>query len=55
MVFIAPLGEFIRHTVKYYPISNNKAEYEAVAYLEHAIEMGIELMKIKNDSQLVVI
>ncbi|XP_075103682.1 uncharacterized protein LOC142178251 [Nicotiana tabacum] len=52
---IPPSGESIRQAIKYYPITNNEAEYEAViAGLELARELSIEQIMIKSDSQLVV-
>lgn len=44
-----PTGEIVRQAIKYYPITNNKVEYETVvAGLELAKEMGIEQIKIKK-------
>ncbi|XP_019223390.1 PREDICTED: uncharacterized protein LOC109205168 [Nicotiana attenuata] len=55
VVLISPSGKIIRQTIKYYPITNNEAKYEAmVVGLELAKEMGIEQIEIKSDSQLVV-
>ncbi|XP_075083395.1 uncharacterized protein LOC142167137 [Nicotiana tabacum] len=55
IVLIPPSGEIIRQAIKYYPITNNETEYEAViAGLELARELGIEKIIIKSDSQLIV-
>ncbi|XP_075088411.1 uncharacterized protein LOC142170408 [Nicotiana tabacum] len=55
LVLIPPAGETIRQAIKCHPITNNKAEYEAViAGLELAHELGINQIVIKSDSQLVV-
>ncbi|XP_075104631.1 uncharacterized protein LOC142178809 [Nicotiana tabacum] len=55
IVLIPPSGESIRQAIKYYLITINEAEYEAViAGLELARELSIEQIMIKNDSQLVV-
>ncbi|XP_075087569.1 uncharacterized protein LOC142169585 [Nicotiana tabacum] len=55
IILIPPSGESIRQAIKYYPITNNEAEYEAVITgLEIARELSIEQIMIKNDSQLVV-
>ncbi|XP_070042858.1 uncharacterized protein [Nicotiana tomentosiformis] len=54
IVLIPPSGEIIRQEIKYYPITNNEAEYEVVIPgLELARELGIEQIVIKSDSQLV--
>ncbi|XP_009602961.1 uncharacterized protein [Nicotiana tomentosiformis] len=55
IVLIPPSGEIIRQAIKYYPITNNEAEYKVViAGLELARELGIERVIIKSESHLVV-
>ncbi|XP_070005986.1 uncharacterized protein [Nicotiana sylvestris] len=55
IVLVPPTGETIRQVIKCHSITNNKAEYEAViAGLELALELGINQIIIKSDSQLVV-
>ncbi|XP_009774699.2 uncharacterized protein [Nicotiana sylvestris] len=55
IVLVPPMGETIRQAIKCHPITNNEAEYEAViAGLELALELEIEQIVIKSDSQLVV-
>ncbi|XP_070011452.1 uncharacterized protein [Nicotiana sylvestris] len=55
IILVPPTGETIRQAIKCHPITNNEAEYEVViAGLELALELGIEQVLIKSDSQLVV-
>jgi hypothetical protein len=56
LLFISPLGEHMRYAVRlHFPASNNMAEYEALLCgLRIAIEMGIERLDVRGDSQLVI-
>ncbi|XP_033516006.1 uncharacterized protein [Nicotiana tomentosiformis] len=55
VVLITPLGETLRQAIRIVPLTNNKAEYEAlVAGLELVRGLGSEVIEIKCDSQLVV-
>jgi ribonuclease HI len=56
LLFISPLGEHMRYTVRlHFPASNNMAEYEAlICDLRIAIETGIKRLDIRGDSQLVI-
>ncbi|XP_075111624.1 uncharacterized protein LOC142181883 [Nicotiana tabacum] len=55
IVLVPPMGETIRQAIKCHPITNNKAEYEAmIAGLELAREFGIEQVVIKSNSQLIL-
>ena len=56
VVLESPTGEKVCYALRLeFPASNNEAEYEAlIARLRLAKEMGVELVKIYNDSQLVV-
>jgi ribonuclease HI/transposase InsO family protein len=56
LLFISPLGEHMRYTVRlHFPASNNMAEYEALLCgLRIAIETGIKRLDVRGDSQLVI-
>ena len=56
LVFVSPLGVCMRYMVcLHFPSSNNVAEYEALINgLCIAIELGIQRLDIRGDSQLVV-
>ncbi|XP_075092304.1 uncharacterized protein LOC142172555 [Nicotiana tabacum] len=55
VVLVIPSGEIPRQAINIVPLTNNKAEYEAlVARLGLARGLGSEIIKIKCDSQLVV-
>jgi ribonuclease HI len=56
LVFISPLGVRLEYMVRlHFPASNNVVDYEALINgLRIAVELGIECLKIKGDSELVV-
>src|SRR6187551_3403779 len=56
LLFVSPLGEHIRHVVRFhFPASNNMAEYKALlAGLRIAIELGVKCLDVRGDSQLVI-
>jgi ribonuclease HI len=56
LLFISPLGEHMRYPVRlHFPASNNMAEYKSLLRgLRIAIEMGIKLLDVRGDSQLVI-
>jgi ribonuclease HI len=56
LLFIAPLGEHMRYTVRlHFPPSNNMAEYEALLCgIQITIEIGIKRLDIRGDSQLII-
>ena len=56
LVFISPLGVRMRYMVRlHFPLSNNIAGYKALINgLQIAIELGIQRLDIRGDSQLVV-
>ena len=56
LVFVSPLGVRMRYMVHlHFPSSNNVAEYEVLINgLRIAIELGIQCLDIRGDSQLVV-
>ena len=56
LVFVSPLEVHMRYMVHlHFPSSNNVAEYEALINgLRIAIELGIQCLDIRGDSQLVV-
>ena len=56
LVFVSPLGVRMRYMVRLYsPSSNNVAKYEALINgLRIAIELGIQCLDIRDESQLVV-
>nr|XP_016438231.1 PREDICTED: uncharacterized protein LOC107764205 [Nicotiana tabacum] len=55
IVLVTPSGKTLRQAIKTVPLTNNKAEYEAlVAGLELARGLDYEVITIKCDSQLVV-
>ena len=56
LVFVSPLRVRMRYMVcLYFPSSNNVAEYEAlISGLHIAIELGIQCLDVRGDSQLVV-
>ena len=55
LVFISPLGVCMRYMVRLHFPSNNVAEYEALINgLRIAIELGIQRLDVRGDSQLVI-
>jgi ribonuclease HI len=56
LVFISPRGVRMEYMVRlHFPTSNNTAEYEALINgLRIAVELGIKLLEIRGDSELVV-
>jgi probable phosphoglycerate mutase len=56
LLFISPLGEHMRYTVRlHFPASNNMVEYEAhLCGLRIAIEIGIRRLDVRGDSKLVI-
>ena len=56
LVFVSPLGVRMRYMVRiHFPSSNNVAEYEAlISGLCIAIELGIQRLDVRGDSQLVI-
>ena len=56
LVFVSPLGVCIRYMVHIHlPSSNNVAKYEALINgLRIAIELGIQWLNVRGDSQLVI-
>jgi len=55
-LFISPLGIHVRYVIKiHFAASNNVAEYEALVNgLKVAIELGVQLLDVRGDSQLVI-
>jgi ribonuclease HI len=56
LLFISPLGEHMRYTVRlHFPASNNMAEYEALlCELRISIETSIKRLDVRGDSQLII-
>jgi len=56
LLFISPLGEHMRYVIRlHFPASNNMAEYEPLlSGLHITIELGVKLLDVRGDSQLVV-
>ena len=56
LVFVSPLGIRMRYMVRiHFPTFNNVAKYEALINdLCIAIELGIQQLDIRGDSQLVI-
>jgi ribonuclease HI len=56
LLFVSPLGEHMRYVVRlHFPASNNMAEYEALLCgLKIAIEIGVNCLDVRGDSQLVI-
>jgi ribonuclease HI len=56
LLFVSPLGKHLRYIVRlHFPASNNVAEYEAlVNWLRIAIELGVQRLDARGDSQLVL-
>ncbi|XP_066314708.1 uncharacterized protein [Miscanthus floridulus] len=56
LVFVSPLGVHMRYMVRlHFPSSNNIAEYEVLINgLRIAIELGIQHLDVRGDSQLVI-
>jgi ribonuclease HI len=56
LLFVSPLGKHLRYVVRlHFPASNNVAEYEAlVNWLRIAIELGVQRLDARGDSQLVL-
>jgi ribonuclease HI len=56
LLFVSPLGEHVRYVIcLHFPASNNVAEYEALVNgLRIAIELGVQRLNARGDSQLVI-
>ena len=56
LVFVLPLGVRMRYMVHiHFPASNNVAKYEALINgLRITIELGIQRLDVRGDSQLVI-
>jgi ribonuclease HI len=56
LLFISPLGKHVRYVLRlHFPASNNVAEYEALVNgLRIAIELGVQRLDVRGDSQLVI-
>jgi ribonuclease HI len=56
LLFILPLGKHLRYVLRlHFPASNNVAEYEALVNgLRIAIELGVQCLDARGDSQLVI-
>jgi probable phosphoglycerate mutase len=56
LLFISPLGVHIRYMIcLHFAASNNVAEYEALVNgLRIAIELGVQHLDVRGDSQLVI-
>jgi ribonuclease HI len=56
LLFISPLGKRLRYVIRlHFPASNNVAEYEALVNgLRIAIELGVQCLDARGDSQLVI-
>ena len=54
--FHFPLGVHMRYAIHiHFPVSNNVAKYEALVNgLRIAIELGIQRLDVRGDSQLVI-
>jgi ribonuclease HI len=56
LLFISPLRKHLRYVLRlHFPVSNNKAEYEALVNGLHiAVELGVRRLDARSDSQLVI-
>ena len=56
LVFVSPLRVRMRYAIRvHFLVSNNVAEYEALIIgLRIAIELGIQRLDVRGDSQLVI-
>jgi ribonuclease HI len=56
LLFISPLGKHVLYVLRlHFPVSNNVAKYEALVYgLRIAIELGVQCLDARGDSQLVI-
>jgi ribonuclease HI len=56
LLFVSPLGKHLRYVIRlHFPASNNVAEYEALDNgLRTAIELGVQRLDARGDSQLVI-
>ena len=56
MLFISPLGVHKRYMIQlHFAASNNMAEYEALVNgLQIAIELGVQRLDVRVDSQLII-
>jgi ribonuclease HI len=56
LLFISPLGVHMRYIIwLHFPASNNVAEYEALVMgLRIAVELGVQHLDVRGDSQLVI-
>jgi ribonuclease HI/transposase InsO family protein len=56
LLFVSPLGEHLRYVIRlHFLASNNMAEYEALVNgLRTAIELGVQRLDARGDSQLVI-
>ena len=56
LVFVSPLGVRMRYAIRiHFLVSNNVAKYEALINgLCIAIELGIQRLDVRGDSQLVI-
>jgi ribonuclease HI len=56
LLFISPLGVHMRYIIRlHFPASNNVIEYEAlVTGLRIAVELGVQHLDVRGDSQLVI-
>ena len=56
MLFISPLGVHMRYVIRiHFATSNNIAEYKALVNgLRIAIELGVQRLDVRGDSQLVI-
>ena len=55
LIFVLPLGVCMRYMVRIHFPSNNVAEYEALINgLRIAVELGIQWLNVRGDSQLVI-
>jgi len=56
LIFVLPLMTSMKYAVRlHFPDSNNVAEYEALINSLHlAIELGIQRLDVRGDSQLII-
>lgn len=56
LVVVSPLKVHMKYTIRlYFPTSNNVVEYEApINGIKIVIELGIQQLEIRGDSQLIV-
>jgi ribonuclease HI len=55
-VFVSPLGVHLKYLIRiHFPVSNNVVEYEVLINgLRIAIQLGIQRLDVRDDSQLVI-